>query len=480
MTQQSELTREPTKEELFAEVERLRATEAALKERLRIEALTAEISARFINLPIEQIEDGIRESLRALALATGVERAYVFLLTDDGRALGGAYEWCKEGVKPHPLDEFAGVSVDAFPWSMRQWLRGETIYVASPAALPPEAAPEKGACDMLDIVSYVNVPIFQGGAMAGWMGFDSVDAPKTWAPEDVVLLKVAGEAIVGALGRKRRAEELAVINAELKKTNQELTEALRAVEERDRRLDDDLRQASSFQQVLLPPEPQTEHLRSVALFRPLARVGGDIYDIVELSPGRFRFFLADAPGHGVQAALRTMVIKTEYDRIKTSAEDPAAALGALNLAILRAYRNIELPFTACCFDLAPLEEGRGALLRCASAGHPSLLLLPRRSPDAFEEIGCRGAYLGIAPSIELELRELRVDAGARLAAFSDGLTEQPGDGGELFGVSRIAAALSREGRTLAEAVADVQASLDSFRAGREIADDTTVLVVEIS
>jgi len=46
-------------------------------------------------------------------------------------------------------------------------------------------------------------------------------------------------------------------------------------------------------------------------FNPLNEVGGDIFDIYKRNEKNYRIFLADATGHGIQAALMTMIIKSE-------------------------------------------------------------------------------------------------------------------------------------------------------------------------
>lgn len=465
-------------DELLAELARLREAEVVLQARVRMETLTAEISARFINMRLEEIEDGIRQSLGTLARTTGVERAYLFLLNDDGSALDNAYEWCAAGVKAHPLGEFKGLSVDHFPWSMRHFLVGANVYVRSPDELPPEAASEKGACDMLDILSYVNVPVFNGGALAGWLGFDSVYAPKVWLEEDVVLLKVAGEAILGALGRKRRAEELAVMNEHLRRANGELSAALLAIQEKDRLLENDLKQARAFQQQLLPASPTASFFGCRTLYLPLGLVGGDMYDVCQIGQQTFRFFLADATGHGVQAALQTMVIKTEYDRIKAATEDPAQALRELNASIYRSYPDLSLPFTACCFDISRADLGEAVTGRCATAAHPGLFLIPMAGKEDPQEIRGRGSYLGMLPNLDVELVEFNVAPASRLLACTDGLLEAEGEHEEAFGAVRAADLLRLPGLELGAAVDELLRGFEAFATRKEHADDTTAVVLE--
>ena len=45
------------------------------------------------------------------------------------------------------------------------------------------------------------------------------------------------------------------------------------------------------------------------LFRPAGYVSGDLYDVARLDERRIGFYVADAVGHGMPAALLTMFIK---------------------------------------------------------------------------------------------------------------------------------------------------------------------------
>src|SRR5262249_46159125 len=74
---------------------------------------------------------------------------------------------------------------------------------------------------------------------------------------------------------------------------------------------DELNLAASVQQEMLPRRlPERANLQFGTLFRPAGYVSGDIFDVVELDDeGRhIGFFIADPVGHGVPAALMTMVI----------------------------------------------------------------------------------------------------------------------------------------------------------------------------
>src|SRR4051812_12621367 len=76
------------------------------------------------------------------------------------------------------------------------------------------------------------------------------------------------------------------------------------------RLDEELRLAARIQQDFLPKLlPQVGNVHFHTLFRPAGYVSGDIYDVARLDETTVGFFVCDAVGHGMPAALLTMFIK---------------------------------------------------------------------------------------------------------------------------------------------------------------------------
>src|SRR5947208_1224161 len=76
------------------------------------------------------------------------------------------------------------------------------------------------------------------------------------------------------------------------------------------RLDEELRLAARLQQDFLPKSlPELGPVRFQSLFRPAGYVSGDLFDVMRLDEKRIGFYVADAVGHGMPAALLTMFVK---------------------------------------------------------------------------------------------------------------------------------------------------------------------------
>jgi serine phosphatase RsbU (regulator of sigma subunit) len=261
---------------------------------------------------------------------------------------------------------------------------------------------------------------------------------------------------------------------EIAHANRELGDALGILEEKDRRLNEDLDQARSFQQSILPITPHAAQLDFAAVYRPLEQVGGDIYDISAMGEGHFRFFVADATGHGVQASLRTIVLKSEYDRLKTLHPDPDRLMVEFNRRLVKQFNPAEMLCTACCFDV--IVTGAGARLRYVNAAHPPLLIA---SEGNTREIYRDGPFLGLSEEIQLEVLEQPLAAGDTVVAYTDGLSDQIAGGRAGFRVDEGVRESLRGNPPLDRALGDLVARFDQFRGATAIADDLTVIAVRV-
>jgi serine phosphatase RsbU (regulator of sigma subunit) len=248
----------------------------------------------------------------------------------------------------------------------------------------------------------------------------------------------------------------------------ELREALEAIAM-------DLEEAKLFQQIALKTPPSLAGLDLAVRWLPLGVVSGDFYDFSELPGGRLRVLVADATGHGVQAALRTMVIKTAYDAIKTSAATPADCLRELNAALLAAYPSLEAKTDAVCVDVARLEDGRVRV----TASVAGVMYALFDDGETRGEVPAPGFSLGYLPDLPYVNGTRELGPEARIALFSDGLTEQFDERERPFEFAPLEASLAAGGAP--EEIADrVLAAWQLHRADIAPADDVTLVVVGAS
>lgn len=186
--------------------ERRRVAEA-LHHRLELERMVSSISAHFVNLQAERVNDGINEALQTIGAFSGVDRSRVVLFSEDHAKASTAYEWSAEGIEPQ-IERLTDVPTAMFPWLMNTITRGDIIHIPCIADLPPEAAAEKAALQRAGVRSLLCVPMVYAQSVIGFLGFDSVRHIKAWKDEDMSLLKVVGEMLTNVFMRRQAEQTL--------------------------------------------------------------------------------------------------------------------------------------------------------------------------------------------------------------------------------------------------------------------------------
>jgi len=178
-------------------------------------------------------------------------------------------------------------------------------------------------------------------------------------------------------------------------------------------------------------------------------------------------FIADATGHGVTAALVTMLVKSAYDAVR-GAPSPSDVLAQLNDRIADSSRSLDAMFTAAVVDV----DLAGKRIVHASAAHLPPLLV--RGADV-TELPCGGTFMGVSTGRVYPSWSHPLPDGAGLFLVTDGLAEARRPDGEQFGDDRVQRALV-EANALPTGIGDAMvARLEAWlRPGRPD-DDITIL-----
>ena len=162
----------------------------------------------------------------------------------------------------------------------------------------------------------------------------------------------------------------------LKNLNRELTQ-------KQNRLEQDLIAAAEIQKSLLPTNVNYGEILDVAWrFQPCDKIGGDIFNIIQLDDDHWAFYIIDVAGHGVPAA---MVAVTVYQYLQPQSGNLIKRTGSSsdNLEIQRPAQVLEFldreyPFERFnnffTMNYVVLNIKTGTLLS-SSAGHPPPLIL---------------------------------------------------------------------------------------------------------
>lgn len=267
---------------------------------------------------------------------------------------------------------------------------------------------------------------------------------------------------------------------ELRQSSRELLQRLIEVERKTEIIRNDLERAQVIQRALLPTEPpRLEGAHVAALYRPGMIVGGDLYDVVSLDDRWLALYVADAAGHGVAAAMLSVLFKQRLElRDAPGPVAPAEVLSRVNERLLKDRVLARGLFLTVAIALVDLETGD---LRLASAGHTATLI--RRSDGSTRLLGHTGPAIGLEENARFSEHRITLERGDRAVLYTDGLTEGIEDLDDLRLTEFLAPALIGDARDgpyrLRGLFQDATRRADRHDSGGD-RDDVTLLVLDRS
>jgi sigma-B regulation protein RsbU (phosphoserine phosphatase) len=189
------------------------------------------------------------------------------------------------------------------------------------------------------------------------------------------------------------------------------------------RIHEELQLAAMVQREFLPREvPKLHGVDFGVMWRPANYVSGDIYDIQRLDLDHIGLFIADAVGHGVPAALMTMVICRSLTTHKRRGEEihiiePCEVLHRLNEEMIQRQGRTTRFATA----VYAVINCRTRAIRLAGAGHPPPLYLKANGDSSLIETS--GGLLGVFDDERYEQIELNLAEHDRIIFYSDGFEQ---------------------------------------------------------
>lgn len=312
--------------------------------------------------------------------------------------------------------------------------------------------------------------------------FDFIEKPVSDLESLTMSLRRAGERAEILRERRNLLSKLRERNSELDANLKELKKAYSQLEMHDRVLQADLRGAQRVQQSLLPGQlPQDViGLDTQAFYQPCEMLGGDFFDALGLGNGRHLFYLADVAGHGVRAAMITVImheIAHMYASPRGEREhfsDPACALMLLNNALREEAFEFPVHVT---MSLAVYDENQGTL-SLANAGHCPIFLVSAKG-EPIRRVESSGPGLGLEATPSYETVTWDWQEGDSFVMLSDGMTEALDKDGCQLGCDALEGAIDqvREHEAREINLALVSRWQEFIPEGAALSDDVSCLVV---
>ena len=288
-----------------------------------------------------------------------------------------------------------------------------------------------------------------------------------------------------------RADSLAELSARVsaltaqRRLRLQLAQLQRRIRVRDREQEEELRSAAQIQRSLIPAHlPDIDNYRFAWHFQPFEKIGGDLFNVMQLDEDTVMAYLFDVSGHGVSSAMvsvsvhqslslhtgrivKRVYVASPYYKILS----PAEVLGELEREY--PFERFEKFFTIT-YLLLTISTGR---VHYSSAGHPPPAVVRRNG--SVELLRAGGGLIGLGVGEPFVEGETVLGAGDRLYLYSDGMIEGANRQGEQFGAERFFGLLGLLwDQPLQAGCRQVAERARQFAGGRPQQDDLTLLGIE--
>jgi sigma-B regulation protein RsbU (phosphoserine phosphatase) len=238
-------------------------------------------------------------------------------------------------------------------------------------------------------------------------------------------------------------------------------------------LREQLNLAREIQSRLLPDEnPDVPGFDVAGTSIPAQTVGGDFYDIVQVDPATFVFWVGDVSGKGLPASL-TMANTQATLRAHAMSGRSAADCAKNSNELLCRYTP---KGTFVTLLLATLDVETGSVRYC-NAGHCRPLLL--RADGSFTPLEHNDLVLGFKNDYPYTSAATVMQPGDLIVVYSDGVNEAMNADRDQYGDDRVVEIMKRcQSRPAEEVVGEIVVSVREHSIGQEQSDDITLLALK--
>jgi signal transduction histidine kinase len=204
--------------------------EQALEIKSSFQRVLMEISSKYINIPIEILDQSINESLGVIGKFVHVDRVYVFDYNYNERTISNLFEWCNEDILQQ-IDSLQNIPFESVPIWVDKHSLGQDIVVPNVKELPQGVF--RDMIEEQDIKSLIALPMMDGKKCVGFVGFDSVKSLRVFSDDERSLLHLYAQMLVNVGNRTDYIKQIEQTKNEIEQINSSLELSVREKTEKN-------------------------------------------------------------------------------------------------------------------------------------------------------------------------------------------------------------------------------------------------------
>jgi sigma-B regulation protein RsbU (phosphoserine phosphatase) len=189
----------------------------------------------------------------------------------------------------------------------------------------------------------------------------------------------------------------------------------------------ELKLAADMQNMLVPSNlPNNEVIEASAFYKPHKNIGGDYYDLVQVSDYEYAFCISDISGKGIPAAILMANFQANMRILLTRKYPLPQFVDVLNDKVCEITKSEK--FITCFIGI---YNSKTRKLSYVNAGHNPSILRNTKGEIQLLELGC--TILGMFENIPyIASGEVDVEPDSVIVNYTDGLSEAMNNEGKLF------------------------------------------------
>jgi PAS domain S-box-containing protein len=190
-----------------------------IEEKSILQDLVMRISTKYINFPVDNLEQTVLHSLRDIANFVKADRAYVFNYRIDEGYCEYAYEWVAPDITPQ-MSLLKRINLDDMPYWFGKHRNKEFVIIEDPNKTEDENIRQILVTE--GIKGLITIPIHDEDKLVGFVGFDLIKTHRIFTDEEKEILVLFSQMLVNVYNKIAYIKELSDSKKKIEEINSSL------------------------------------------------------------------------------------------------------------------------------------------------------------------------------------------------------------------------------------------------------------------
>ncbi|WMJ77168.1 MULTISPECIES: SpoIIE family protein phosphatase [unclassified Sedimentibacter] len=206
------------------------------------------------------------------------------------------------------------------------------------------------------------------------------------------------------------------------------------INERNRKMSEDIKFARNMQIRMLPPKGMYNGLSIDYLYESSESLSGDFFDVFKIDDENTGVYICDVVGHGVTASLLTVFVRQSLRTIAKGNKSIDKIMKELH----KTFLSLNLDYDKYFSVFFGVYNKETHVLRYANAGHNSEPILLRTNSE-ISLLKSKGYPIAnIFDNVSYDENNISLSVGDKLFLYTDGITEAKNCENKQYGVESLA------------------------------------------